>query len=154
MDAFRGLLTLLGRALLCAIFVLSTVGADIPKYGEFVATQMKPRDIPIPAVLLGVAIGFKLIGSVMVLIGWHSRCGALLLLFLLPATYYFHPFWAIDPSTNPGEFQNQMIHCLKNVALMGAMLLIMANGPGPWSLEGERDTGLGNQPTPSGRSMN
>ena len=29
-----------------------------------------------------------------------------------------------------------MIQFMKNLSLMGTMLFLMANGPGPWSLDG------------------
>ena len=51
------------------------------------------------------------------------------------ATYYFHDFWTLS---DPQAQQEQMIQFLKNLGLMGAMLLIIANGTGPLSLDGRR----------------
>jgi len=55
----------------------------------------------------------------------------LLLVFLVLATYFFHNFWKLTGK----EQQEQMIEFLKNLGLMGAMLLVIANGPGPLSLD-------------------
>ena len=56
-----------------------------------------------------------------------ARLGAtLLLVFLLLATYYFHDFWTYSGA----EKQNQMIQFMKNLALMGAMLIVIAGFPG------------------------
>jgi uncharacterized membrane protein YphA (DoxX/SURF4 family) len=39
------------------------------------------------------------------------------------------------PGPSAPEVLGEMIHFMKNVALMGTMVFIMANGPGPWSLD-------------------
>ena len=44
---------------------------------------------------------------------------------------YFHNFWAIADAKAQ---QEQMIHFMKNLSIMGAMLFIIANGPGPMSI--------------------
>jgi putative oxidoreductase len=54
-----------------------------------------------------------------------------LLAFLVLATYYFHNFWAIAEGKAQ---QEQMIQFMKNLSMMGAMLFIIANGPGPMSI--------------------
>jgi putative oxidoreductase len=50
---------------------------------------------------------------------------------LIPVTFIFHKFWGIDAA----QAQNQMIHFLKNVSIMGGMLLLFAFGPGAYSLD-------------------
>src|SRR5262249_56369173 len=78
------------------------------------------------------AIGFLLVGSVSVIVGYKARFGAALLFtFLVLASYYFHAFWKLEGQ----EQQMQMIHFMKNLSMMGAMLFIMANGAGPMSLD-------------------
>ena len=71
--------------------------------------------------MLAGAIVFLIVGSVSIVFGYRARFGALLLLvFLGSATYYFHNFWAFEEGSP--EHQQQMIHFLKNLALMGAMV--------------------------------
>ncbi len=48
----------------------------------------------------------------------------------------FHDFWTYAPDSQ--DFQMQMIQFMKNLGLMGAMLMIIANGPGPGSLENRK----------------
>jgi uncharacterized membrane protein YphA (DoxX/SURF4 family) len=36
-------------------------------------------------------------------------------------TFYFHDFWNM---TNPAETANQRMHALKNLAIMGALLML------------------------------
>lgn len=131
---FRGPLTVLGRLLLCAIFLMAAVGNKIPHFSD-VAALMDSKHIPMPQLMLVGAIVFLVVGSVSVILGYWARIGAtLLLIFLVLATYYFHDFWNLQ---GPQQ-QQQMTQFLKNVSMMGAMLLIIANGPGPMSLDTRR----------------
>jgi putative oxidoreductase len=65
-------------------------------------------------------------------VGYQARIGATLLaIFIVLATVFFHNFWAL-PSE---EQQAQMVQFMKNLAILGGLLLIIANGPGPWSVD-------------------
>jgi putative oxidoreductase len=93
---------------------------------------MASKGIPQPKLMLAGAIVFLLAGSLAVITGYMARVGALLLLvFLVLATYYFHNFWAIAEAKAQ---QEQMIQFMKNLSMMGAMLFIIGNGPGPMSI--------------------
>ncbi len=128
----QGPLAVLGRLLLCAIFVMSALGNDIPHFHD-VTAHMAKEGVPAPQVMLAGAIAFLIAGSLSVILGYKARIGAtLLLIFLVLATYFFHDFWALD---DPQAQQEQMIQFMKNLGLMGAMLLIIANGTGPMSLD-------------------
>ena len=94
---------------------------------------MEKEGIPAPQTMLVGAIVFLIAGSMSIILGYKARIGAtLLLIFLVLATYYFHDFWN---ATDPKVKEDQMIHFMKNLGLMGAMLLIIANGTGPMSLD-------------------
>lgn len=122
--------TVLGRLMLVTIFFASALGNKIPNFGE-VAQAMASVGIPLPRVMLVGAIAFMLLGGVAVVVGFKARLGAaLLLVFLALATYYFHGFWNFEGA----EQQAQAIQFMKNLSIAGAMLLIMANGPGPLAL--------------------
>jgi putative oxidoreductase len=128
----RGIVAVLGRILLCTIFLLSAVGNDIPNFSAVTALMAKVG-IPAPQFMLVGAIAFLIAGSLAIILGYKARWGAaLLLVFLAMASYFFHNFWAL---TGP-EQQQQMIEFMKNLALIGAMLLVIANGTGPMSLDG------------------
>jgi putative oxidoreductase len=127
----QGILTVLGRLFLGTIFLMSAVGNKIPNFSG-VVQYMEGAGIPFPAVALAGAIGFLLVGSLSVILGFKARLGAaLLLVFLVLATYYFHAFWILEGK----EQQEQMIQFMKNLSLMGAMLFLMGNGSGPLSLD-------------------
>jgi putative oxidoreductase len=128
----QGIVAVLGRLMLSAIFLLSAAGNKIPNFNN-VAEVMAKAGIPAPKVMLVGAIVFLIAGSLSVILGYKARIGAtLLLIFLILATYYFHNFWTL---TDEHAKQEQMIQFLKNLGLMGAMLLIIANGTGPLSLD-------------------
>ncbi|QGJ70437.1 Inner membrane protein YphA [Planctomycetales bacterium 10988] len=126
-----GLVSLIGRVLICLIFIMSTVGNKIPQFNETVG-MMEANGVPAPSIMLGGAIIFLLVGGLSIVVGYKARIGALLLLiFLVLATYYFHDFWTME-----GEAAHmQMIQFMKNLSMMGTMLFLMANGPGAWSLD-------------------
>jgi len=132
----QGSLAVLGRMMLCAIFLMSAVGNKIPNF-EQVAGYMAKAGVPQPKVMLAGAIAFLIVGSLSIIVGLRARFGALLLLvFLVLATYYFHNFWAYEEGSP--EHQQLMIQFMKNLGLMGAMVLIIANGTGPCSLDGRK----------------
>jgi len=121
---------LLGRILLALIFVVSGYG----KIGGFdkTAQYMASKGLPFSEVLLVGTIAIELLGGLMVAVGWKARWAALaIFLFLIPVTLVFHPYWAVEAA----QKMNQMNHFMKNVAIMGGMLYIVACGPGPVSLE-------------------
>lgn len=105
-----------------------------------VADMMAGKGMPFAEVLLVGSIVLETAGSLMVLLGWHARWGAVLLaIFLVPATLIFHNFWAIDPAL-AREAANQANHFFKNVSILGALVMIMAVGAGPLSLTHDKDS--------------
>ena len=131
LSILQGVITVAGRVLLCAIFFASAVGQKIPHFNDF-AAMMEQHGLPAAKVLLAGAIVFLIVGSLSVIVGYKARLGALLLLvFLALATYYFHNFWAAEEA----QRQMQLVQFMKNLSMIGAMLLIIANGPGPMSFD-------------------
>ena len=73
--------------------------------------------------LFGIALFLELFGGVLLITGIKVRLGALsLLLFLIPVTALFHPFWfevGLDREREISAF-------LKNIALIGALLYFLS----------------------------
>lgn len=121
----------LARLMLTTIFVMSAAGNKIPNFAG-VVEYMRGAGVPQPQLALIGAIVFLLVGGVSVALGFQARWGAtMLLIFLILATYFFHPFWKVEPE----RVQAETIQFMKNLALMGAMLFIIVNGPGAGSLD-------------------
>lgn len=121
---------LVGRVLLGLIFVLSSIS----KLSGFESTEqyMAAHGIPLTGLFLIGAIAVELLGGLSIILGLWARAGAaLLFLFLIPATLVFH--------TSFGE-QTQMIMFLKNLSIMGGLLLLATYGSGPYSLQSIRWT--------------
>lgn len=134
-NAMQGLLSVAGRVSLAAIFLLSAVGNKIPNFDK-VAEVMGQVGVPAPRLMLAGAIAFLLVGGASVVLGLYARFGAALLLaFLALATYYFHGFWRLEDAQAQ---QEQTIQFMKNLSMAGAMLFIIANGAGAWSVDAMR----------------
>jgi putative oxidoreductase len=129
-PALQNFTALAGRLLLALLFVVSGVGKVTGFAGT--AAYMASKGMPIPEVLLAGAIAIELVGGLMLVAGFKARWVALAtFLFLIPTTIIFH-----NPSgLPPQEAQGMMIHLLKNVSIMGGMLLVAAFGPGAWSVD-------------------
>ncbi|MBS0624815.1 MAG: DoxX family membrane protein [Verrucomicrobia bacterium] len=80
---------------------------------------------PWTSILLLFGILMELGGGLLVLLGIREKLGAgLLLLFMIPATVLCHQFWFIDGSAR--EIQTVMF--LKNLAIMGGLIMVMIHG--------------------------
>ena len=125
----------LGRALIAPLFLLSGF-RKIAGFSEVDAT-MTAKGMPFAELVLVGAIAFELGGALMVLLVWHARWGAMLLaVFTVAATIVFHNFWAVEAA----QYRNQLNHFLKNLAILGGLLYIMAMGSGPFSLRTEMES--------------
>jgi len=143
--ALQGIFSVAGRVALTAIFVSAALGNKIPNFNG-VVQYMEAHHVPAPRVLLPGAIVFLLVGGASVILGYRARIGALLLLaFLIPTTYFFHDFWNLSGQ----EAEAQTIHFMKNLSMMGAMIFIIANGSGAWSLDGRNSASGGFEPAPA-----
>jgi len=132
-TAVQGLVSLMARLLMAAIFLASAIGNKIPQF-KATAEYMQSEGVPNPKFALFGAIGLLLIGGLSVISGAWTRIGAMfLLVFLVAATYYFHDFWTFQ---DPIQKQLQTIQFMKNMAIAGGLLSLVAFGGGPWSVDG------------------
>jgi putative oxidoreductase len=130
MNGQKDWAALLGRILLAAIFVMSGLG-KISGF-EGTAGYIAAKGLPLPQVLTVIAIVIEVGGAAAVLAGWKTRWAALALsVFLIVITPTFHNFWAVPPE----QMMEQQINFLKNVSILGGMLLLLAFGPGRYSVD-------------------
>lgn len=109
---------LLGRFLLALIFLISGIG-KIVHFGD-TAVGMAAMGIPLAKVALVFTILIEVGGGLLLITGLYVRYAALIMaLFLVPVTLIFHKFWGLP---NP-EYDNQMINFIKNVAIIGGLLV-------------------------------
>ena len=127
-------LNLAGRVLLAALFL----PAGISKLTGFEGTvgYIASVGLPLPAVGAVLALVVEIVGSVALIAGFGTRIAALVLaLFTLVASFFFHAFWAVPADQ---AFMVQLLF-FKNVAVVGGLLTLAANGAGGWSLDARRE---------------
>ncbi len=118
---------LVGRILLALVYFFGALNWLVtmnPPIG-FIAS----KGLPATALLGWVALIVKLAGSAMLIVGFKTRIGAAMLVVftIITATIFHTPeaLWPID-----GTF-------LKELCMIGGLLLLMTTGPGKYSLDGE-----------------
>lgn len=128
MTYLQNLAAPVGRLFLALIFIIM----GFSKISGFAATQGWMESAGVPGALLPAVIALEIGGGLAILVGWRTRIVALLLAgFSLLTAIVFHADFAD---------QNQFIAFLKNVALAGGFLMLVAQGAGSFSLDNRRRT--------------
>ena len=121
-------LILLARVLLSSPFLYS--GVDKCWRWSAAQREVAASGLPWPTLLHLVTVVVQLGGGLSLLLGIEARLGALLLLlFLIPVTVMYHPFW----KRSGAELVVEADHFLSNLAIIGGLLVIVALGGGPIS---------------------
>jgi putative oxidoreductase len=127
-TATQNLSELAGRTLLAIIFLV----AGIQKIGGYAGTQAYMDSMGVPGMLLPLVIVLEIGGAVAIIAGWRTRLAAFLLAgFTLLSAVIFHR--ALGDSM-------QAILFMKNLAIAGGLILLVARGPGEWSLDAGRES--------------
>src|SRR5918996_4268295 len=129
-PAYNPMLPLAGRLLIAAIFLV----AGIRKVLGFAGTVGYFTKLGFPAAdaFAVIAIIIELGGAILLIAGWRTRWVAwILVLFVAIATAMAHRFWEFDAA----QFNNQLNHFLKNVAIIGGLLFLATFGPGRGSVD-------------------
>lgn len=127
-----GALSLLGRMMVVAVFLFALVGHGVSQFTD-VAAKMTAKGIPAASAALVVGMIVLVVGCVLVVLGYYTRLGALLLLLLLAgATATFCDYWTIQDEVLRAA---EAVHFMQNVAIAGALVFLLANGGGAWSLD-------------------
>jgi putative oxidoreductase len=131
----------IARVLLVLIFVLSGSMKllDIPGTAgqiqgaitipdtlqDFVAQTEAVTSMKWPQLLAITAGVVEVVGGLLIAFNIAtSAAAAVLVLFTLVSTYYFHAFWSMS-----GEaMQNNMVHALKNLSIIGGLLTYVVLG--------------------------
>ena len=123
---------LLGRVFISTIFIL----ASFSHFSSGTIAYAAERGIPAAGVLVPLAGIIALVGGLSVLLGFRARIGAwLLVAFLVPVTLTMHNFWT---ETDPATATLQRVMFLKNLSMLGGVLLLTYFGAGPFSIDARR----------------
>jgi len=126
-------LNLLGRLLLVAVFL----PAGLAKLSGFEGPvgYIESVGLPLPAVAAAAALTLEILGSLALLVGFQTRIvAAVLAVFTLVASFFFHAFWAAAPEQ---AFVQQLLF-FKNVGVVGGLLVLVSSGAGAWSLDAKK----------------
>ncbi|AIY43974.1 putative membrane protein [Collimonas arenae] len=111
----------IGRVLLASLFLIS----GILKITAFsgVAGYMASLGVPFATFAVAATIVVEVGGGLAIMTGWNVRPIAIVVaLFTVAATLTAHRFWEADPA----NFQNQLNNFLKNISIIGALLMLAA----------------------------
>jgi putative oxidoreductase len=133
LDSLRMPLVLVGRLLIALMFVQSGYEklTDLAGTAGYIASGGLPNSTALAA-LTGV---FELVAGLAIAIGFKARWAALLLAaFTLVASFLYHRYWSA-----PAD-QQVVVQLLfmKNMAIIGGLLVLAALGPGPASRDARR----------------
>lgn len=124
----NAVLPFVGRMLLAAIFIISGLG----KIAAPEATQgyIASVGLPLPVLSYLAAIVIELGGGVLLLAGYRSRviAAGLAAFSIISALAFHHAL---------GD-QNQLFHFLKNLAMAGGLIQVVAFGAGAYSLDNRK----------------
>ncbi len=127
MNTQQNVADLTGRILISAIFLQSGLG----KIGGYAGTQGYMEAMGVPGALLPLVIALEILAPVAIIVGYRARIAAFLLAgFSVVSALLFHR--AAGDAT-------QAIMFMKNIAMAGGFLLLVARGTGDWSLDARRE---------------
>jgi putative oxidoreductase len=127
-------LSLIGRLL----FVLLFLPAGVGKITGFAGTvgYINSVGLPAPELATVVALLVEILGSLCLLAGFQTRIASILLaVFTLVASFFFHNFGAAPADQ---AFVAQLLF-FKNMAVVGGLLILAAQGAGSWSLDARHE---------------
>jgi putative oxidoreductase len=120
----------IGRVLLATIFIFSGIGKLLAPAATI--GYIASSGLPAAPLALAAAIALELGGGLMLAVGIQTRLvAALLAAFSIVTGLAFH---------NAIGDQNQLIHLLKNIALAGGLLQVVAFGAGAYSFDNRAST--------------
>ena len=131
MTVMKDFIDLIGRVLLSFIFIFDAY--DSIFYFQDTKEKMTYYGLEWQQDLLLIGAIFLLIfGGILVLIGYRSSLGAfLLLLYWVPLTFIVHSFW-----NDPDDVRRiQSVLFMKNIAIIGGLLMVLVNGSGRYSVK-------------------
>ncbi len=115
----------IGRVLLAAIFVISGFGKLAAPAGTI--GYIESAGLPFATVAFAIAVAVELGGGILLAIGYKTRIvAAVLAAFSIVTALAFHS--AIGD-------QNQFINLMKNFAMAGGLLQVVAFGAGAYSID-------------------
>jgi putative oxidoreductase len=132
-NSSNNVVTLAGRILMSVVFLVSGV-MKLAAYSQVVGYAAS-KGLPMAGVAIAIAAAVEVLGGLAILAGFQTHVAAwVLFVYLIPVSLAFHNFWAMQGMAQ----QDNMIHFLKNISIMGGLLVLAANGAGGASVDASR----------------
>ena len=133
----------LGRILIPLVFIVEGIRKLLNV--DEIANMLARNNVPVPDEIVpylggmpkfqaaGYTVaGVEVICGLMIMVGLKARWAALVLIVFTAATIFFvHHFWDMDAASMAA----QRIEALKNLSIMGGLLVIVAVGAGPGAMD-------------------
>lgn len=127
----RDITDLLGRIFLSAIFIFEAIDSTL-YFGKTQQIMTQHSLTWKQDLLLYGAIFLLYLGGILVLLGYRSTLGAILLLmYWVPVTFIVHDFW----NSPKEELRLESILFMKNMAIIGGLLMLVGKGSGRYSIK-------------------
>lgn len=128
MDKAITLSAPLGRLLLAVLFLLAGAGKAADPAGTI--GYIASHGLPLPQLGYAIALAAEIGGGLLILVGYQTRLVAAgMALFSIATAVFFH---------NDFADQAQMTNFLKNLAIAGGFLVLVANGAGALSIDNRK----------------
>jgi putative oxidoreductase len=138
MRVIENICLLLGRLLMGAYFILPGL-QKITNY-QMMTDYMLAHSVPATTFLLPLTIVIQIVAGLAIIIGFKGKLAAFILAGLtLIICIYMHDFWTMEEGlARTHETQN----FVKNMAIMGGLLMIANLGTGWLSLDNRKPSKL------------
>jgi putative oxidoreductase len=132
-NSSGSIVPLIGRILMSPVFLLSGINKIMAF--SMMTGYVAAAHLPLPKVSLACAAAIEILGGLAILTGFQTKVAAwVVFLFLIPTTLLFHNFWVLQGPERMGA-QTQF---LKNLAIMGGLLVLATHGAGRASVDSAR----------------
>jgi uncharacterized membrane protein YphA (DoxX/SURF4 family) len=122
-------LFLAGRVLFASFFLNSAWGHF--RNADMMAGYSAAKGVPAPKLAVLGTGALLLLGGLGIILGvWVQWALLCLIVFLVPVTFMMHAYWK---ATDPAARMNERMNFLRNVALLGAVLMLYFV-PTPWMM--------------------
>lgn len=130
MNQIQNMTLLAGRLLLGLYFIFPGI-MKITGYAGTMA-YMSAHNVPFVSILLPLTIAIQILAGIAIIVGYHGKFMAFILAGLtLVISIYMHNFWAYEQGM---ERAHEMQNFIKNMAIMGGLLVVSGLGTGAFSL--------------------
>ena len=118
---------ILGRVIFGGYFIIA--GFKHFRHIKMMSAYAASKDVPLPKIAVALSGLLILLGGLGIFTGIYVKWSLyLIIFFLLGVTFKMHDYWNI---TDPMQAMPQKINFDKNIALIGAALLLLSL-PLPW----------------------